>query len=136
MDNSLQQTPYFTPRLNKKIWQEHVVMEIIRKRIHQAVSIRVDTDLPVGVIYSGGLDSSIILEIAASMHPDVTAFTIGLPGSEDFHYSRRFCREKNIRHIMVPFTKQDCRIKTVGETIRKTELSEYLDIINAVISMK
>ena len=32
-----------------------------------------DTDLPIGVFLSGGVDSSLSMEIAARLHPDVTA---------------------------------------------------------------
>ena len=48
-----------------------------------------DTDLTVGVILSGGLDSTLALLHVREMHPDCVAFTIGAPGSEDLAYARR-----------------------------------------------
>ena len=51
-----------------------------------------DTDLPVAVILSGGLDSSLTLLHVREMHPDCVAFTIGSPHSEDLHYARRLTR--------------------------------------------
>ncbi len=136
MNSSLVQAPYFIPRLTIKIWRKHELLEQIRQSLIESIALRVDTDLPVGVIYSGGIDSTIVLELAARMHPDVIAFTIGMPESEDFRYSRRFCREKGIRQVIIPFGKKDACLDVVRDTIRKTELSEYLDIINAVISLK
>ncbi len=42
--------------------------------------MRVDTDLTVGVILSGGLDSSLTLLHVREMHPDCVAFTVGTAG--------------------------------------------------------
>jgi asparagine synthase (glutamine-hydrolysing) len=49
----------------------------VRTTFEDAVRLRVDTDLPVGVILSGGLDSSLTLLHARQLHPDVRAFTVG-----------------------------------------------------------
>jgi asparagine synthase (glutamine-hydrolysing) len=99
------------------------------------VAKRVDTDLPIAVLYSGGIDSSIVLHEASRRHGDVTAFTIGTPDSEDLAISRRFCAERRIPQVVVPIARRDVTPATIRRTIRATELAEYLDIINAVASM-
>ena len=55
--------------------------EAVRRTLRQAVARRVDTDLPVGVVLSGGLDSSLTLLLAQQLHPSVVAFTVGTPDS-------------------------------------------------------
>ncbi len=116
---------------------EDVVDPVARLRhaIQTAVAKRVDTDLPLAVLYSGGIDSSIVLHEASRAHHDVTAFTVGASGSEDLDISARFCAERGIRQVVVPITRADVTLDRIRRAIRTTELSEYLDIINAVASM-
>ena len=45
--------------------------DALRRTFEESVRLRVDTDLPVAVILSGGLDSSLTLLRAREMHPDV-----------------------------------------------------------------
>ena len=72
--------------------------KLVRAAFEDSVRVRVDTDLPVGVIVSGGLDSSLTLLHVREMHPDCVAFTVGAPGSEDLHYARRLCADLGVPH--------------------------------------
>lgn len=112
-------------------WKEFV--SELKRALQAAVAKRVDTDLPIGVIFSGGIDSSVILKEACKRHSSVTAFTIGTRGSEDFEISSRYCREMNIKHTMIPLRQSDINSESISRAIETTELNEYLDIINAVI---
>ena len=107
----------------------------LKQAIQAAVAKRVDTDLPVGIIYSGGIDSSVVLREVVKRHDDVMAFTIGTENSEDFEISSRYCREMNIKHVMITLDQRDIRKESVRRAIELTELNEYLDVINAVISL-
>jgi asparagine synthase (glutamine-hydrolysing) len=102
----------------------------------QAVSRRVDTDLPVGVILSGGLDSSLALIHVKELHPDCTAFTVGTPGSEDLAYAQRLARDLGVPHEVVSIRPRDVGMKQVREAIRVSEATEYGDVINAVVSLE
>jgi len=56
--------------------EEHA--ERVRELIIEAVQLRLDADVPVGCLISGGLDSSAVLGIAAScVQEPVAAFTAG-----------------------------------------------------------
>jgi asparagine synthase (glutamine-hydrolysing) len=63
--------------------------KLVRAELEDSIRVRLDTDLTVGVILSGGLDSTLTLLHVREMHPDCVAFTIGTPGSDDVAYARR-----------------------------------------------
>ena len=107
----------------------------IRSVMEDAISIRVDTDLPVGVILSGGLDSSLVLAKVHQRHPDCVAFTIGRPGSEDLEYARRLTSDLGVRHEVITMAPTQIRLQQIRDAIRVGELTEYGDVINAVVSL-
>jgi asparagine synthase (glutamine-hydrolysing) len=106
----------------------------LRNALAESIRVRLDTDLTVGVILSGGLDSTLTLLHVREMHPDCVAFTIGTPGSDDISYARRVTRELKVAHEVIELSPGDIRMPDIREAIRQSELNEYGDIINAVIS--
>jgi asparagine synthase (glutamine-hydrolysing) len=108
----------------------------VREAITVAVARRVDTDLPVGVILSGGLDSSIVATLISRLHPDCVAFTVGTPGSEDLEYAKRLTADLGMRHVVVELPPRSIGAKKVKEAVRVSESTEYGDAINAVVSME
>jgi asparagine synthase (glutamine-hydrolysing) len=139
LDGKGRLTEYYRPRYQADEKDDPAARRIfvrqLKGALQSAVAKRVDTDLPIAVIYSGGIDSSVVLSEAVKHHGDVTAFTVGTKGSEDFEVSRRYCQEMNIRQVVIPLERQNIHRRAVRRTIEATELNEYLDIINAVISM-
>jgi asparagine synthase (glutamine-hydrolysing) len=108
----------------------------LRETFRESVRLRVDTDLPVGVILSGGLDSSLTLLHAVQLHSDVRAFTVGTEGSEDVAYARRLAGDLGVPHEVVMVRPGDISLRDVREAIYRSEVTEYGDAINAVVSMK
>jgi asparagine synthase (glutamine-hydrolysing) len=109
--------------------------KLLRQALEDSIRVRVDTDLTVGVILSGGLDSSLVLSHVREMHPDCVALTIGAPGSDDLLYARRLTRELGVPHEIIDIRPAEIRLDDVREAIRMSELTEYGDIINAVVSV-
>ena len=110
--------------------------QALRDTFSDSVRLRVDTDLPVGVLLSGGLDSSLTLLHAQQLHPDVRAFTVGTEGSEDVGYARRLARDLGVPHEVVSLKPRDIGLADVKRAIYRCEATEYGDIINAVVSLK
>ncbi|WP_027343714.1 asparagine synthetase B family protein [Hamadaea tsunoensis] len=108
---------------------------LVRAAVVDAIRVRVDTDLTVGVILSGGLDSSLTLHEVRKVHPDCVAFTIGAPDSPDLAYARRLTADLGVRHEIIEVRPGDIRLPDIREAIRLGELTEYGDIINAVVSV-
>jgi asparagine synthase (glutamine-hydrolysing) len=109
--------------------------QVLRLAVEDSIRVRVDTDLTVGVVLSGGLDSSIVLTHVREMHPDCVALTIGAPGSDDLVFARRLCADLGVPHEVISVHPGDIHAADVREAIRMSELTEYGDIINAVVSV-
>ena len=85
--------PYYElPNLDAN-YNEEQTIERIRVLFEDAVRKRVDTDLPVGVFLSGGVDSSAVLAVAAKYADKkrLTAYAIGKDGASDLEYARKLC---------------------------------------------
>jgi asparagine synthase (glutamine-hydrolysing) len=108
--------------------------KLVRATLEDSIRVRLDTDLTVGVILSGGLDSTLTLLHVKEMHPDCVAFTVGTPGSDDVSYASRVARDLGVEHEVIELGRGDIRLPEVREAIRLSELTEYGDVINAVIS--
>lgn len=94
---------YFTLKLPQKTLPEAAALRQLEREITLAVKKRVDTDLPIGVFLSGGVDSSLVMEIATRFHPDVTAIILGTPDSPDYRYALRICEERGYKyHVIRP----------------------------------
>ena len=108
---------------------------LIRLTLADSIRVRVDTDLTVGVILSGGLDSALTLLHVREMHPDCLAFTVGAPGSEDLSYARRLTADLGVPHEVIELSPRELGLTGVRDAIRVCELTEYGDIINAAVSL-
>ncbi|MFD0784272.1 asparagine synthetase B family protein [Micromonospora azadirachtae] len=108
---------------------------LVRAALRDSIRVRVDTDLTVGVVLSGGLDSSLVLHEVRELHHDCVAITIGAPGSPDVAYARRLAADLGVPHEVVELRPRDIRLADIREAIRISELTEYGDIINAVVSV-
>jgi asparagine synthase (glutamine-hydrolysing) len=132
-------TPYFDlSRLGEgqsQLEDPAEAAKVLRVAVEDSIRVRVDTDLTVGVILSGGLDSSVILSQVRAMHPDCVALTIGAPGSDDLAYARRLTAELGVPHEVIEVRPASLRSADIREAIRMSELTEYGDIINAVVSV-
>lgn len=136
VDEGLKVHPHFVPKHALEYNDPSTFIPTLKSAITESIRTRVDTDLPIGIIYSGGLDSSVVLSRAVKFHKHVTAFTVGTEGSEDFEISQRYCKENNIRQVVIDLDKKSFGKADVKEAIEASELTEYGDIINAVISMR
>ncbi len=98
-----------------------------RRRMEEAVRKQVATDLPIAVIFSGGLDSTIILHLATKFHKDVTAFSIGTDNSADLAFARRFCTERGIPHVITEFHHGQIS-RNIRNSVFNGEFFEPVDI--------
>ena len=76
--------------------------------IKDSVRLRLEADVPVGVLLSGGLDSSLVTAAAAQVSARaVETFTIALPGSslDEAHHAQKVASHFGTRHHVLPLDR-------------------------------
>jgi asparagine synthase (glutamine-hydrolysing) len=93
----------------------------LRKKLEESIRRQLMSDVPYGVLISGGLDSSIIAAIAAKYRkgrieakgkeeawwPRLHSFSVGLDGSPDMKHARTVAKHLGTVHHEVVFTIQE-----------------------------
>ena len=84
----------------------------IRRRLDDAVRLRLHSDVPVGCFLSGGIDSTAIAATAARQHTGIRTFSVGY--AEAAYDERRFARlvatRYGTRHEELVVTADDARV--------------------------
>ncbi|MET9380901.1 asparagine synthase (glutamine-hydrolyzing) [Streptomyces sp. NPDC002928] len=82
------------------------VRELLRTETHRLIR----ADVPVSVITSGGLDSSLVSALAAEAAPDLHSFNIAYAGDwphDERHFAREAARRSGTRHHQVEIDPAD-----------------------------
>lgn len=124
---------YFTLTHRPSEMTERDAVATYRRLLDAAVRKQVRTDLPLAVMFSGGVDSSAILHTALKYHPDVTAFTVGVEGAPDVVMAQRFCQERGIRHFVAYLDEREL-IAAIPTIVRGAEFFESIDVMETLVS--
>jgi asparagine synthase (glutamine-hydrolysing) len=120
-------------KINDDITEQEAT-EKVRELFDHSVKIRVQTDLPVAVYLSGGIDSTAVLATAMKYHNNVTAVIVGRDQSTDKEVAIKYCTENNIKYIVgVPPTEKELS-KGLDEIVKITESFEPNMIRQSAIS--
>jgi asparagine synthase (glutamine-hydrolysing) len=125
-------TRYFTLTEKPCALPERTVVARYRDLFVRAVRKQVDTDLPVAVMFSGGIDSAAVLHVARQYHPSVTAFTVGFEGAADVEVARRYCAEFDVPHV-VSYLDRDELIGALPEAVYGGEFFESIDAMDTCV---
>lgn len=101
--------------------------------VEQATRSMVQTNLPLGVLFGGGVDSGTILQLARRHHSRVVAIAAGLPGCEDLLSATRFCEDEGIQLYEV-LTNRDEILSLIPTVVRHAESFEPNVVRNAVFT--
>ncbi len=69
----------------------------VKEKLFWAVRKSIDKEKQVGILFSGGIDSVVIAQVAKQF-ADVICYTAGLGGSQDIDYARRIAEELELEH--------------------------------------
>lgn len=105
----------------------------VRNLLEEAVKKRVDTDLPIAVFLSGGVDSSIVYLLACKYHLDVTAIVIGKDDSSDVICAKRLCDLNNSKCLHINIS-QDEFLSNIPEVIKTIETFEPNPVRGSALS--
>lgn len=81
----------------------------INSTLTQCISRRLNADVPIGFLLSGGVDSSLVCAIAARLQPgkQIRTFCCGMAGGTDFEYAREVANHIGSDHCEVVFTAEE-----------------------------
>jgi asparagine synthase (glutamine-hydrolysing) len=96
-------------------------LDALRQSLEDAVRRQLMSDVPYGLLISGGVDSSIIAAIAAkhaekrvetderdrAWWPRMHSFSVGLPGAPDTKYAKKVADHIGSQHHEIEFTVQE-----------------------------
>lgn len=105
--------------------------ETIVSTLERCVERRLSSDVPLGCLLSGGLDSSLIAAIAARKLGEkgqkLRTFSIGMDGSRDVHYAIKVAEHIGSIHTNVTFTPEE-GIQVITDVIQATETYDITTI--------
>jgi asparagine synthase (glutamine-hydrolysing) len=95
----------------------------------KSVRKRLDSERPIGFLLSGGLDSSLVVSIAARIlgGENIQTFSVGMHGSSDLLHARKVADALQTRHTEVIFTPEE-GIAAIPDVIRATETYDITTI--------
>lgn len=74
-------------------------MELLKK-IMESINNCIGTEEPIGIAFSGGIDSSLLAKISQDIYKDkIILLSIGFPFSHDIEFSKKMANELNIIHF-------------------------------------
>jgi len=83
---------------------------LLREKFDQAVDYWITSDTPIGAFLSGGVDSSVVVALAAAKTKNLKTFSVSFPDSP-FHdesiYAREVAERYNTSHTEIPITQND-----------------------------
>lgn len=82
-------------------FSEKQIVSLVESQLDEAVRLRLVSDVPVGTLLSGGLDSSLVTALAANHSDQLSGFHISIAGHKDLD-ERRFA-EALATKLRIPF---------------------------------
>jgi asparagine synthase (glutamine-hydrolysing) len=98
----LQERPFWEfPHYEEKSFSLSIQLEEFDALLKKSVNEQLVSDVPGGVMLSGGLDSSLVTAYAAEANQDVFTFTVGFEGyggADERHFARQIAQWYGTRH--------------------------------------
>ena len=93
--------PEFYPPVNSGLVDEVGLLDELESLLEDAVQRQLLADVPIGVLLSGGVDSSLVTAMAVRASSQVKTYTIGFPGNgvlDETEHARLIARHFGTQH--------------------------------------
>lgn len=108
---------YYPFDYDTKLTDLETIYPLVRYQFTESVRKRLMSDRPVCCLLSGGLDSSLVTAIVASLSDNpIHTFSIGMPGGTDFKYAKMVADKIGSVHTEIIFSKDE-GIKAIKDVI-------------------
>ena len=81
--------------------------EHLRKLLRDSVERQLMSEVPVGILLSGGLDSSVIASLCSDVGAKLLSFNIGFKNLNEFEFSNEVAQKFDLPHIVLETTPED-----------------------------
>jgi asparagine synthase (glutamine-hydrolysing) len=99
--------PLYRESTNKKV-DENELLEELESLLEDSVRRQMEADVPVGILLSGGVDSSLVTAMAVRSNKKVKTFTISFPGYgkyDESEHARRIANHFGTEHTVLEAEK-------------------------------
>lgn len=76
----------------------------LRHLLRESVAKQQMSEVPVGILLSGGIDSSVIAGLCAEVGANLLSFNIGFPNLNEFSFSEEVAKQFKLPHVTVETT--------------------------------
>jgi asparagine synthase (glutamine-hydrolysing) len=102
----------------------------------QAVQTRMPQDWPAAVLFSGGIDSTLVAHYARQVRPETPGYFVGNTRAPDFRYAAQYAAQTGFDLRIVPFEPDsEAVFERIGETVAVCESFEPNLVRGAVCSL-
>lgn len=114
----------FNNHLNQDNELKTVLKEDLKKALTTSVEKRLRGLTHVGVMFSGGVDSTILAHLSNESGVETTLYTVGREDSSDFKFAEKIARDMGLPIKLKPVTMEDIRdyLPLVVEAIEELNL--------------
>ena len=107
----------------------------LTNQLNQLVKLAVADNIGEGEkvcgLLSGGIDSTIITNIAKDLIKDFTVYTVGVNGSKDLFYANKYCKRFGLNHVKLTITLEEM-LECLPEVIYALETFDAALIRSAI----
>jgi asparagine synthase (glutamine-hydrolysing) len=104
--------------------------------LSEAVRVRLPPDLPVALMFSGGIDSTLVAHYARQFRPEATGYFVGSVHAPDFRYAADYAAQTGFDLRIVPFDPEsDAVFDAIERVVAVTESFEPNLVRGAVCSL-
>ena len=118
-DQSIKSRRYWIPpKKNSYVYDLETHVEKIHMLLKDSVKSQLISDVPIGVLLSGGLDSSLVTGLASQLVSNLNTFTITIPNFQRYDekiYAYQISKFFNTNHTSIPI--EEIGINSIAEII-------------------